>query len=109
MNAYDLWHPQLHPDPSSCCASRSSEEEDALCAVCGEGHSEPPNQILFCERCDVGVHQSCYGVAEIPEGEWLCCPCLAYEEQQRAAGVPAAEIRPPRYALGVAVGCDEFH
>jgi hypothetical protein len=33
------------------------DADDALCAVCGEGHSEAPNQILFCERCDVPVHQ----------------------------------------------------
>lgn len=33
------------------------DSEDALCAVCGEGHSEAPNQIVFCERCDLAVHQ----------------------------------------------------
>lgn len=36
-----------------CCR----DADDAMCAVCGEGHSEAPNQILFCERCDVPVHQ----------------------------------------------------
>ena len=45
-----------------------AEDEDALCAVCGGGDWVPHNQIVFCERCDVAVHQRCYGVAEIPVG-----------------------------------------
>jgi hypothetical protein len=40
-----------------CCCCCCRDADDALCAVCGEGHSEAPNQILFCERCDVPVHQ----------------------------------------------------
>ena len=44
-------------------------DDDALCAICGEGHSEPPNMIVFCERCDLGVHQKCYGVDTLPAGE----------------------------------------
>jgi len=31
-------------------------------------------------------------------GEWLCCPCKAYEDERGAAGVPQAQIRPPRWA-----------
>ncbi|EIE21488.1 hypothetical protein COCSUDRAFT_8821, partial [Coccomyxa subellipsoidea C-169] len=42
------------------------EDEEALCAVCGGGLSAAPNYIVFCERCDVAVHQHCYGITDIP-------------------------------------------
>lgn len=40
-----------------CVPCHHRDNDDALCAVCGEGHSEAPNQIIFCERCDLPVHQ----------------------------------------------------
>jgi hypothetical protein len=48
----------------------------ALCAVCGDGTSYDGNPVMFCERCNVPVHQHCYGVKNVPEGEWLCWPCV---------------------------------
>lgn len=50
------------------------EDEEALCAVCSGGLSAAPNYIVFCERCDVAVHQNCYGIAEIPRGAWSSIP-----------------------------------
>ena len=69
--------------------------EDALCCVCGGGQSEPPNEIMFCERCEVAVHQDCYGVGEIPDGDWLCWPCQIVEDRERETNAP--KTRPPRY------------
>lgn len=51
---------------------------NALCAVCGDGESKGNDQIVFCDRCNVAVHQQCYGVGEIPQGDWLCWPCKMY-------------------------------
>ena len=51
-------------------ASRKGEEE-ALCAICADGTSVEPNVIVFCERCDMAVHQLCYGIEQIPSGEQL--------------------------------------
>ncbi len=37
------------------------------------------NAILLCDGdgCMAAVHQQCYGVASIPEGEWRCDGCMA--------------------------------
>ena len=37
------------------------------------------NAILLCDGpgCEVALHQHCCGVAEIPEGDWLCDGCAA--------------------------------
>jgi len=85
--------PFLGPDDMYDVLAQRGEEDEAFCAVCGDGYSHPPNVIIFCDRCDVAVHQMCYDVHEVPETEWLCWPCREYEDRQRAAGVPQAEIR----------------
>lgn len=43
--------------------------------------TEEGNEMVFCDRCNICVHQACYGITEIPEGEWLCSPCRASESQ----------------------------
>lgn len=31
--------------------------------------------MLYCDRCNIAVHQGCYGIAAIPDGDWFCAPC----------------------------------
>ena len=50
-------------------------EDDVVCVVCQDGGSDESDPILFCDGCDVPVHQKCYRVTDVPEGEWLCDPC----------------------------------
>ena len=69
INMYPI-HVQGLANMVDLLADRGAED-DAMCAVCGGGDSnkEAGNEIVFCERCDVAVHQECYGVDTIPAGQ----------------------------------------
>lgn len=50
-------------------------DDSISCCICLDLDSLEENQIVICEMCDVAVHEDCYGVGEIPEGDWLCQKC----------------------------------
>ena len=54
-------------------------EEDAVCMCCFDGSSLEGNRIMFCDGCNAAVHQACYGVQDIPEGDFFCDRCRAVQ------------------------------
>jgi hypothetical protein len=49
--------------------------DGVVCDVCRSPYSEDGNEMIFCDTCNVCVHQACYDIDEIPAGDWYCQPC----------------------------------
>ena len=56
------------------------ENDDIVCFVCGDGEYEDDNLILYCSKCNMTVHQKCYGIVVIPEEDWICHLCKAFDD-----------------------------
>ncbi|KAF0300793.1 PHD finger protein rhinoceros [Amphibalanus amphitrite] len=50
-------------------------DESVVCDVCRQPDSEEENEMVFCDKCNICVHQMCYGITSIPDGSWLCKTC----------------------------------
>eukprot|EP01035_Chromulina_nebulosa_P019221 gene19221-25072_t len=67
----------LNRDPEE-----DEEDDTVVCGICLDGNVYDNNEILFCDKCNIPVHQTCYGVDTIPEGSWFCKVCEANENPQ---------------------------
>lgn len=55
----------------------TSLEDNSVCDVCRSPHGEDGNELVFCDGCDICVHQHCYGISKLPPDnqKWFCRPC----------------------------------
>jgi hypothetical protein len=70
------WQVQVQGRPKAEDGEEEAEpHEDAVCMCCFDGTSVEGNRILFCDGCNAALHQICYGVHQIPEGDFFCDRC----------------------------------
>ena len=67
--------------------SRLDEEknhnpDDIVCLICNDGDYEDNDLIVYCSKCQMTVHQLCYGIIDIPEEDWLCYPCQFHSDEK---------------------------
>ncbi|VDM36631.1 unnamed protein product [Toxocara canis] len=81
----DLLAPLASPTPL-----QAELDEDASCDICRQADYEDDDEIIFCDGCNVSVHQSCYGLDSVPHDEWLCnaCTLLGFKAQPRCVLCP---------------------
>ncbi|XP_054162664.1 protein Jade-3-like [Oppia nitens] len=62
-------------------------DDHIVCDVCRSPDAEEGNEMVFCDFCNICVHQACYGITDIPEGDWLCRPCKEFGSQKKVSCV----------------------
>jgi hypothetical protein len=69
-------------DSAQCDPDKENDEvqEDSVCMCCFDGSSLEGNTILFCDGCNASMHLACYGVQEVPEGDFFCERCKKIRE-----------------------------
>ncbi|XP_067663945.1 protein Jade-1-like [Haliotis asinina] len=95
-------------------------DEDIVCEVCRSPDSEETNEMVFCDGCDICVHQACYGIQNIPEGRWLCrtcslgikptcilCPKTGGAMKSTKSGTKWAHVSCALWIPEVSIGCVE--
>lgn len=65
--------------------SRETLKSDELyvCQVCNVGDSSEVDEIVFCSRCNITVHEACARVKVDHNADWLCEVCKHFEANGR--------------------------
>lgn len=71
-------------EADSAWQAQLEQDMDAVCDVCLDGDVTVDNQILFCESCNVAIHQACYGISRVPAGDYFCKACLHFGRDKEA-------------------------
>uniref|UniRef100_A0A7N1A0G4 Uncharacterized protein n=2 Tax=Kalanchoe fedtschenkoi TaxID=63787 RepID=A0A7N1A0G4_KALFE len=58
------------------------------CAVCRWVEDSDENKIIICNRCQIAVHQECYGARDIDTTYWVCRVCETPDVQRECCLCP---------------------
>ncbi|CAM8974521.1 unnamed protein product [Rhodiola kirilowii] len=58
------------------------------CAVCRWVEDSDENKIIICNRCQVAVHQECYGARNVDITSWVCRVCETPDVQRECCLCP---------------------
>ncbi|EFO84156.1 CRE-LIN-49 protein [Caenorhabditis remanei] len=72
LEKMSIWKPKEHLK----LKDENGRELDDVCNICLDGDTSNCNQIVYCDRCNLTVHQDCYGIPFIPDGCLECRRCL---------------------------------
>ena len=64
-----------------------NDENEDTCMVCGYDDYEDTNKILYCEVCDISLHQNCYGLGGLKANEvtyldFVCWSCKIFKGKE---------------------------
>ncbi|KKA30340.1 hypothetical protein TD95_002257 [Thielaviopsis punctulata] len=79
-------------------ASTEETYQDQVCEIC---RRSAPNQVLFCDVCDLGYHQKCLGISDIPQGDWLCPNCAQEDVTKTPSTKRYAHVSSEQLTSGV--------
>jgi hypothetical protein len=65
-----------------------NKAEDFVCLVCNDGDYRDDDLIVFCSGCNICVHQKCYGIAKVPDGDWFCEVCITFGPEGKFVRCP---------------------
>ncbi|CAB9514838.1 Protein Jade [Seminavis robusta] len=92
----ELYKRTLNRKDVAAAYKQLNDDMEAVCMVCNDGSVTHKNRIVFCDDCDLAVHQHCYGIDRVPEKKWFCSLCTAKRNGWRLPeeGLPSCSFCP---------------
>ncbi|PIC41225.1 hypothetical protein B9Z55_008720 [Caenorhabditis nigoni] len=69
---YTAIHKQLLNSLHVCVSSPRDDDE---CDVCRDVDTDGSEEMIYCDSCNICVHETCGGVRTVPTGGWKCLKC----------------------------------
>ncbi len=61
---------------------QQQQDDNAVCDICYDGESTGENRIIFCDSCNISVHQNCYGIEKVPSEDYFCHACTYFKSDK---------------------------